>query len=105
MVQLDQKIDRKSYLGKKYEWDDLVAMFPGLWVVLDEVDFWDDDGATVKSGKLIEVAADDEIDDLEIKYIKEGKKFYVLRTEENGYLGVIHCDNYRVGVDETGVEA
>lgn len=70
-----------------YTWKELVDKYPDKYVVVVDAELGV--AGEIKSGNLIAVCEDNEIDDFIISLYKEHKKFEYSRTTEGNWMGII----------------
>ena len=81
---------------KFYTWDELVEKFPGMWVIVEEPELTE--AGFIKSGKLIGVCDDTEVDEFVISCYKDNKKIsYEMTTEESG-VGIVNVEDFKFAV-------
>ena len=85
-------------MGERLTWDEIVKKYPHQWVVLDQVIYKEKEEVNIKSAVVVRAVTDKEVRSLEIKYIRNGKNYEVVRTADEMNVGVITCENYRVEV-------
>ncbi len=79
-----------------YTWNELVEKFPGKWVVVEDAELTD--AGFIKSGKLIGVCNDTEIDSFVISCYQDNKNIYYERTNEGSGVGIVNAEGFKYAV-------
>lgn len=74
-------------MSKRLTWDEIVNLYPNRWVVVEDAELTS--GLFIKSGVVIKVCKNDEIDAFLVKCFKEGRDIYYQRTTDNTSTGII----------------
>ena len=84
---------------ERLTWDDMVKKYPDLWVVLDDIEWLDEDESEIVSAVIVDVKDDDSITETMLRYYDEGHHYIDRRTTMGfGSLGVIRCENARIEI-------
>ncbi len=89
MLMVDEKI---------YTWQEFVEQFPDRWVVVENSELTD--AGFIKSGKLIGVCDDSEIDEYVISCYKDNKNISYERTTEGSGVGIVNVENFKYAVKQ-----
>ena len=81
---------------KFYTWDELVEKFPGMWVIIEDPELTE--AGFIRSGKLIGVCDDTEVDEFVISCYKENKKISYERTTEESGVGTVNVQDFKFAV-------
>lgn len=81
---------------KFYTWDELVEKFPGKWVIVEDPELTE--AGFIRSGKLIGVCDDTEVDEFVIFCYKENKKISYERTTEESGVGIVNVEDFKFAV-------
>ena len=81
---------------KFYTWDELVEKFPDKWVIVEEAELTE--AGFIRSGKLIGVCDDTEIDEFVISCYRENKKISYERTTEESGVGIVNVEDFKFAV-------
>ena len=87
MLTVDQKI---------YTWNELVKEFPNKWVVVENAELTD--AGFIKSGKLIGVCEDTEIDEFVISCYRVNRNINYERTTEGSGVGIVNVEDFKYAV-------
>lgn len=68
-----------EYMGKDMTWDEMVSVFPGLWVFVTN---YENSGINIFKGVLIGVFTDNECDEFYIECLDKGINVAYNRTTE-----------------------
>ena len=77
-------------------WNDLVEKFPNKWIVVEDAELTN--AGFIKSGKLIGVCDDSEIDDFVVSCYREDKNINYERTTEGSGVGIINVEDFKYAV-------
>ncbi len=77
--------DKDDYIGKRLSWNEVVNLFPDLWVTLEDYIYTDKD---VINEILEDVIQDKDIDDY--MYAHSDEDSFTLRTTEGNFGGYIN---------------
>lgn len=69
-------------MSKRMTWEEIHSAYPDMWVVLDDVEFMDNDGINVDSAIVVEALHDDEYIKRRVELELAGTKYFYTRTED-----------------------
>ena len=81
---------------KFYTWNELIDKFPDKWVIVENPELTD--AGFIRSGKLIGVCDDTEIDDFVISCYRENRNISYERTTEEGGVGIVNVEDFKYAV-------
>lgn len=77
-------------MKKRMTWDEIHSAYPDMWVVLDNVEFMDNDGINVDSAIVIIALRDEDYLAKRLEFELAGKNYFYTRTEDSGpFCGVM----------------
>lgn len=82
---------------KLYTWNELIDKFPNKWVIVEEPELTD--AGFIKSGKLIGVCDDTEIDEFVISCYRENRNISYERTTEESGVGIVNVEDFKYAVE------
>jgi len=77
-------------------WSELVEKFPNKWIVVENAELTS--AGFIKSGKLIGVCDDTEIDEFIVSCYREHKNINYERTTEGSGVGIINVEDFKYAV-------
>lgn len=77
--------DKDQYIGKRLTWEEVVDIFPDLWVALKDCRM---SGIDVEDGILVDVIADKDVKGYMKQHFDEN--IFIDRTTESCVVGYIH---------------
>ena len=77
-------------------WNELVEKFPNKWIVVEDAELTN--AGFIKSGKLIGVCDDSEIDDFVVSCYREDKNINYERTIEGSGVEIINVEDFKYAV-------
>jgi hypothetical protein len=77
-------------------WNELVEKFPNKWIVVEDAELTN--AGFIKSGKLIGVCDDSEIDDFVVSCYREDKNINYERTTEGSGVEIINVEDFKYAV-------
>lgn len=81
---------------KFYTWHELVEKFPNKWIVVEDAELTG--AGFIKSGRLIGVCDDTEIDEFVISCYRDNKNISYERTTEGSGVGIVNVENFEYAV-------
>ena len=81
---------------KFYTWNELIDKFPDKWVIVENPELTD--AGFIRSGKLIGVCDDTEIDDFVISCYRENRNISYERTTEESGVGIVNVEDFKYAV-------
>lgn len=81
---------------KFYTWNELIDKFPDKWVIVENPELTD--AGFIRSGKLIGVCDDTEIDDFVISCYRENRNISYERTTEESGVGIVNIEDFKYAV-------
>lgn len=82
---------------KLYTWNELIDKFPNKWVIVEEPELTE--AGFIKSGKLIGVCDDTEIDEFVISCYRENRNISYERTTEESGVGIVNVEDFKYAVE------
>lgn len=82
----------------RYNMDSLREKYPNMWVSMKDCEF--EKSGNIKSGELMGVYSDDEVEDAEYTNLKENTGYKFERTTDDLNVGYIHCTDHVIGSEE-----
>ena len=76
--------------------NELVEKFPNKWIVVEDAELTN--AGFIKSGKLIGVCDDSEIDDFVVSCYREDKNINYERTTEGSGVEIINVEDFKYAV-------
>lgn len=81
---------------KFYTWNELIDKFPDKWVIVENPELTE--AGFIRSGKLIGVCDDTEIDDFVISCYRENRNISYERTTEESGVGIVNVEDFNYAV-------
>ena len=82
---------------KFYTWNELIDKFPDKWVIVENPELTD--AGFIRSGKLIGVCDDTEIDVFVISCYRENRNISYERTTEESGVGIVNVEDFKYAVE------
>ncbi|MCX4327344.1 MAG: hypothetical protein OSJ45_08620 [Lachnospiraceae bacterium] len=91
-------MNKELELGKRYNWEEIVEAYPGMWVRMSDCNLTI--GSDIIDGILLGIYTDRDVAPVQIKMWHEKSKDELQRTTYDMNIGVIECLNAEMEVKD-----